>query len=191
MASRGTRYSCRMMMNTIGPAEAGHDQMNLTHDTFTPRNVEGLWQAVLARDAASDGRFVYAVRSTGIYCRPSCPSRRPKRESVSFFAGPDLAEVAGFRECRRCRPRAGAPPAPGVQHVRKAARFIASHADELITLSALAAHVGTSPFHLQRTFARLLGISPRAYQDALRAQRFRHDLRTGKPLTGAIYDAGY
>jgi AraC family transcriptional regulator of adaptative response/methylated-DNA-[protein]-cysteine methyltransferase len=152
---------------------------------------ESLWEAVLARDARSDGRFVYAVRSTGIYCRPSCPSRRPKRESVRFFAGPDVAELAGFRECRRCRPRAGAPPVPGIDHVRKAASFIAAHADEPITLATLASHVGTSPFHLQRTFSRLLGISPRAYQGALRAQRFRHDLRTGKPLTGAIYDAGY
>src|ERR1051325_1099205 len=152
---------------------------------------ENLWQAVMSRDARSDGRFVYAGRSTGIYCRPSCPSRRPKRESVRFFAGPDVAELAGFRECRRCQPRAGAPPAPGLHHVRKAARFIAAHADEPITLATLAAHVGTSPFHLQRTFARVLGISPRAYQDALRAQRFRQDLRTGKPLTGAIYDAGY
>jgi AraC family transcriptional regulator of adaptative response/methylated-DNA-[protein]-cysteine methyltransferase len=187
-----------MMMNTIGPAEAGHYQVKAEAGRYR-MNLDGrrqvtddtLWQAVLARDAASDGRFVYAVRSTGIYCRPSCPSRRPKRESVSFFAGPDLAEVAGFRECRRCRPRAGASPAPGIEHVRKAARFIAAHADEPITLSALAAHVGTSPFHLQRTFARLLGVSPRAYQDALRARRFRGDLRTGKPLTGAIYDAGY
>ena len=152
---------------------------------------EGFWEAVLARDARSDGRFVYGVQSTGVYCRPSCPSRRPKRESVQFFAGPDSAEVAGFRECRRCRPRAGVPPAPGVDHVRKATTFIASHADEPITLAALASHVGTSAFHLQRTFSRLLGISPRAYQDALRAQRFRRDLRTGKPLTGAIYDAGY
>ena len=149
------------------------------------------WEAVLTRDARSDGRFVYAVRSTGIYCRPSCPSRRPKRESVEFYGGPDAAEIAGFRECRRCRPRAGAPPAPGLEHVRKAATYIAAHADAPITLSRLARHVGTSPFHLQRTFSRLLGISPRAYQDALRAQRFRSDLRRGKPLTGAIYDAGY
>ena len=149
------------------------------------------WEAVLARDARSDGRFVYAVRSTGVYCRPSCPSRRPKRESVEFYAGPDAAEIAGFRECRRCRPRAGAPPAPGLEHVRKAATYIAAHADASITLSRLADHVGTSPFHLQRTFSRLLGISPRAYQDALRAQRFRTDLRRGKTLTGAIYDAGY
>ena len=152
---------------------------------------DNLWQAVLARDARSDGRFVYAVQSTGIYCRPSCPSRRPRRESVRFFAGPDVAELAGFRECRRCQPRAGAPPAPGLNHVRKAARFIAAHADEPITLSMLAAHVGTSPFHLQRTFSKLLGISPRGYQDALRAQHFRQDLRSGKPLTGAIYAAGY
>jgi len=140
---------------------------------------DNLWQAVLARDARSDGRFVYAVQSTGIYCRPSCPSRRPRRESVRFFAGPDVAELAGFRECRRCQPRAGAPPAPGLNHVRKAARFIAAHADEPITLSMLAAHVGTSPFHLQRTFSKLLGISPRGYQDALRAQHFRQDLRSG------------
>lgn len=164
---------------------------HLTDETFAPADTDRLWAAVLARDLDSDGRFVYAVQSTGIYCRPSCPSRRPKRSSVRFFAGPDVAELAGFRECRRCRPRAGTSPAPGIAHVRKAVRFIAAHADEAITLSTLAEQVGTSPFHLQRTFSRLLGISPRAYQDALRAQSFRRDLRTGKPVTGAIYDAGY
>jgi AraC family transcriptional regulator of adaptative response/methylated-DNA-[protein]-cysteine methyltransferase len=172
----------RFMMNAIN---------NGTGETVAAAEADRLWAAVLAHDADSDGRFVYAVQSTGIYCRPSCPSRRPKRSSVRFFAGPDVAELAGFRECRRCRPRAGTSPAPGMAHVRKAVRFIASHADEAITLSALAGHVGTSPFHLQRTFSRLLGISPRAYQDALRARRFRRDLRTGKPVTGAIYDAGY
>jgi AraC family transcriptional regulator of adaptative response/methylated-DNA-[protein]-cysteine methyltransferase len=149
------------------------------------------WEAVLARDARSDGRFVYAVRSTGIYCRPSCPSRRPKRESVEFYVGSDAAEVAGFRECRRCRPRAGTPPTPGIDRVRKATAYIAAHVDAPITLAQLASHVGTSTFHLQRTFSRLLGVSPRAYHEALRAQRFRDDLRHGKPLTGAIYDAGY
>jgi AraC family transcriptional regulator of adaptative response/methylated-DNA-[protein]-cysteine methyltransferase len=178
-----------MMTNMMSPAEAGPHVMKLAGRRQVAE--DKLWEAVLARDARSDGRFVYAVRTTGIYCRPSCPSRRPKRESVRFFSGPDVAALAGFRECRRCQPRAGAPPAPGLDHVRKAATFIASHADEAITLSTLAAHVGTSPFHLQRIFSRLLGISPRAYQDALRAQRFRSDLRTGKPLTGAIYDAGY
>ena len=150
-----------------------------------------LWQAVQTRDVRGDGRFVYAVQSTGIYCRPSCPSRRPNRTSVRFFPGPDAAEIAGFRECRRCHPRAGAPPAPGLDHVRKASAFIASHADQPLTLAQLAAHVRTSPFHLQRIFTRILGISPRAYQDALRARRFRQELKRGAPLTGAIYDAGY
>lgn len=163
----------------------------MTHAVSASSASDRLWEAVLARDEHSDGRFVYAVRSTGVYCRPSCPSRRPNRSSVHFFPHPDAAEIAGFRQCRRCHPRAGAPSAPGLDHVRKAAVFIAAHADQPITLSRLAAHVRTSPFHLQRTFTRILGISPRAYQDALRAQRFRHDLRTGKPLLGAIYDAGY
>src|SRR5438876_2218061 len=134
-------YRCAMInaMNVIS-----------INERLAPSEVDGLWEAVLARDARSDGRFVYAVQSTGIYCRPSCPSRRPKRESVRFFPGPDSAELAGFRECRRCHPRAGAPPAPGIDHVRKATAFIASHADEAVTLATLASHVGTSPFHLQR-----------------------------------------
>ena len=149
------------------------------------------WRAVLARDAQSDGRFVYAVRSTGVYCRPSCPSRRPKRQSVVFFTTADSAEIAGFRECRRCRPRGGASRPPAIDRVRKAADFIASRADQALTLGAIASHVGTSPFHLQRTFSQLLGVSPRAYQDALRARRFRGDLRNGKALSAAIYDAGY
>lgn len=156
-----------------------------------PASDASRWRAVLGRDSRSDGRFVYAVRSTGVYCRPSCPSRRPKRQSVVFFANADSAEVAGFRECRRCRPRAGMPRPPAIDHVRKAAEFIASHAEEPLTLGAIASHVGMSPFHLQRTFSQLLGISPRAYQDALRARRFRGDLRNGKTLSAAIYDAGY
>jgi AraC family transcriptional regulator of adaptative response/methylated-DNA-[protein]-cysteine methyltransferase len=163
------------MLNAVSAASSEHRQ----------------WEAVLARDARSDGRFVYAVRTTGVYCRPSCPSRRPRRESVEFYAHPDAAELAGFRACRRCHPRAGAQAAPGIDYVRKACAFIARHADTPITLARLASHVGTSAFHLQRTFTKLVGVSPRAYQAALRAQRFRRDLRDGKPLTGAMYDAGY
>ena len=145
----------------------------------------------MGRDRAADGAFVYAVRTTGIYCRPSCPSRKPRRESVAFYPGPDAAEIAGFRECRRCRPRAGAPAPPGLDHVRRATAFIHAHADEPVTLADLATHVGTSPFHLQRTFSRLVGISPRAYQEAVRAGRFRDGLRDGTPVSGAVYDAGY
>src|SRR5262245_32481947 len=109
-------------------------------DTSTmmhPESDEQLWKAVLTRDAGSDGRFVYAVRSTGVYCRPSCPSRRPLRRSVQFFRSADAAEIAGFRECRRCRPRAGAPPTPGLFHVQKAAAFIADRVDEPVTLAEL------------------------------------------------------
>ena len=122
---------------SLRPAEAGRygttgTQSEVGNDGMTgTQSAERLWDAVLARDARSDGHFVYAVRSTGIYCRPSCPSRRPNRDSVRFFSGPDAAEVAGFRECRRCHPRAGVAPAPGLDSVRKAAAYIASHADRL------------------------------------------------------------
>lgn len=150
-----------------------------------------LWQAVVARDAAAARSFVYGVRTTGIYCRPGCPSRRPKRESVAFFPGPDAAEVAGFRECRRCRPRAGVPVAAGVAPVRRACAYIASHVGDQLRLAEVARAARTSPFHLQRTFTRLIGLSPRAYQEALRARHFRADLRNGVPVSDAVYGAGY
>jgi AraC family transcriptional regulator of adaptative response/methylated-DNA-[protein]-cysteine methyltransferase len=156
-----------------------------------PRADESRWEAVLARNAAADGAFVYAVRTTGVYCRPSCPSRKPRRDSVAFYPGPDAAEVAGFRECRRCRPRAGAPVPAGLSVVRRALAIIQAHAEEPLTLADVARHVGTSPFHLQRTFSKLVGISPRAYQDAVRAGKFRDGLRDGTPVSGAVYDAGY
>jgi AraC family transcriptional regulator, regulatory protein of adaptative response / methylated-DNA-[protein]-cysteine methyltransferase len=149
------------------------------------------WASVLARDAQADGAFVYAVRTTGVYCRPSCPSRRPRRESVVFFAGPDAAELAGFRGCRRCHPRAGVPAPAGLEEVRRACAFIHQRAAQSLTLAQIAAHVGGSPFHLQRTFTKLVGISPRAYHEAVRAGRFRDGLRSGTMVSGAVYDAGY
>ena len=149
------------------------------------------WASVLARDSHADGAFVYAVRSTGVYCRPSCPSRRPRRESVIFFAGPTAAELAGFRECRRCHPRAGVAAPAGLDEVRRACAFIQRNAAQPLTLAHIATHAGASPFHLQRTFTKLVGISPRAYQEAVRAGRFRDGLRNGTPVSGAVYDAGY
>jgi AraC family transcriptional regulator of adaptative response/methylated-DNA-[protein]-cysteine methyltransferase len=164
----------------------------MTHAMHSiPSADESCWASVLARDGRADGQFVYAVRTTGVYCRPSCPSRRPKRQSVAFFAGPDAAELAGFRACKRCHPRAGVPVPAGLEDVREACTFIQQHAEEPLTLAEVAAHVGMSPFHLQRTFTRLVGISPRAYQDAVRAERFRDGLRLGTPVSGAVYDAGY
>src|SRR5690349_4831794 len=126
------------------------------------------WQAVAARDARFDGSFVYAVRSTGIYCRPSCPSRRPRRPHVAFFPLPEAAERAGFRSCLRCRPRTVRLRDPQAERVQKVCRYIAEHLEEPLTLARLGRFAGSAPHHLQRTFKHLMGITPRAYADALR-----------------------
>src|SRR5438105_9476480 len=112
------------------------------------------WQAVLSRDARFDGRIFFAVRSTGIYCRPSCPARRPRREQVVFFRVPEAAEHAGFRSCLRCRPRNAVTADPQVEMVRRACRFIEAKAGELPTLEDLSTHTGVSRYHLQRVFKR-------------------------------------
>jgi len=148
------------------------------------------WQAVLGRDRSRDGAFVYAVSSTGIYCRPSCPSRRPRRERVTFFDLPEAAEQAGYRPCQRCTPRRIAAADPRLERIRRACRFIEAH-EGVATLDELGAHVGLSPFHLQRTFKQVLGITPRQYGDATRLGRVRALLRAGDDVSGAIYEAGY
>jgi AraC family transcriptional regulator of adaptative response/methylated-DNA-[protein]-cysteine methyltransferase len=147
------------------------------------------WDAVLARNASQDGRFVFAVASTGVYCRPSCPSRRPRRENVSFFLRPEEAEKAGFRACLRCRPRsAGSGPA---ELVKAICRYIDQHLDEPVTLGLLGRQFRQSPFHLQRTFKRVLGITPKAYADSRRMDSLKRNLRAGHSVTRAMYDAGY
>src|SRR5690242_16321763 len=148
------------------------------------------WRAVERRDPRFDGRFVYAVRSTRIYCRPSCPSRRPARQRVTFYAAPDAAEEAGYRACRRCHPRE-ARLAPAAVAVERARLHIEQNPDQGVTLSSLAAQVGMSPFHLQRTFKRLIGVSPREYQDSLRVTRFKSRLRSGDTVSRATYEAGF
>ena len=150
---------------------------------------EEKWRAVERRDSRFDGQFVYAVKSTRVYCKPSCPSRRPLRARVDFYAAPDAAEEAGYRACRRCRPRESAP-ATAVA-VERARRYIEAHPDVTITLSMLAREVGVSPFHLQRTFKRLLGVSPREYGDALRVTNFKSRLRAGETVSRATYEAGF
>jgi AraC family transcriptional regulator of adaptative response/methylated-DNA-[protein]-cysteine methyltransferase len=159
-------------------------------DVTDSTRTETLWQAVRSRDAASDGRFVFAVRSTGIYCRPSCPARRPRRRNVVFFALPEAAERAGFRACRRCRPRE-APVDRRAQWIQRVCRYIDSHPEGPITLAALSAEAGLSPHHLQRTFRQVLGITPRQYADARRVGQFKAGLKGGRDVTEAIYDAGY
>jgi AraC family transcriptional regulator, regulatory protein of adaptative response / methylated-DNA-[protein]-cysteine methyltransferase len=148
-----------------------------------------LWTAVRDRDARWDDVFVYAVRSTGIYCRPTCPSRRPRRSGVSFFAIPDAAERAGYRACRRCHPRERVPAA--VDRVRKACAVLASRLDETPPLAALARIVGGNPHHLLRTFKQSLGVSPREYADACRVGCLKERLRAGGGVAAATYDAGY
>jgi AraC family transcriptional regulator of adaptative response/methylated-DNA-[protein]-cysteine methyltransferase len=148
------------------------------------------WQAVLDRNGASDGKFVFAVSSTGIYCRPSCPSKRPKRENVTFFRRPQEAETAGFRECMRCRPKAIAGN-PRQELIKSVCRYIEQHLDEPVTLSRLGAEFHQSPFHLQRTFKAVLGITPKQYADSCRMRGFRQKLKAGHSVTRAMHDAGY
>ena len=154
-------------------------------------NDEQQWQAVQQRDQSADGAFVYAVRSTGIYCRPTCPSRRPGRAQVVFFAGPDEAEQGGFRACRRCHPRESAMPAHPPEWVQQACRYIEAHAGEPLTLAALSSELNVSAYHLQRTFKRALGVSPRQYAEAQRLARLKTSLKQTDSVTTALYDAGY
>ncbi len=149
------------------------------------------WQSVLARNAEAEGAFVYAVRTTGIYCRPTCPSRRPRREHVAFFALPEAAEQAGFRACRRCHPEQATIRDPQVAVVQRVCRAIAANPEEPPTLASLGAAVGLSPFHMQRTFKRVMGITPRQYADACRMDRLKGELRKGEAVTSALYGAGY
>jgi AraC family transcriptional regulator of adaptative response/methylated-DNA-[protein]-cysteine methyltransferase len=146
------------------------------------------WSLVLARDAKADGRFVYAVKSTGVFCRPSCPSRRPKVENVEFFDSPIQAQQAGYRACRRCTPLERNPQA---QKVEAACRYIDQNLDITLSLTAISRHLAISPFHFQRLFKRILGISPREYQQARRAGKFRQALLSDGSVTDAIYEAGY
>jgi AraC family transcriptional regulator of adaptative response/methylated-DNA-[protein]-cysteine methyltransferase len=146
---------------------------------------------VLTRDARADGTFYYAVTSTGVFCRPSCPSRRPRRDRVRFFDTPAAAEDAGFRACRRCHPTSVRHRQVIAAPLAKAAAYLARHIDEPVTLTALAKVAQLSPAHFQRQFKRALGVSPREYQSALRADRFRHSLRRGRDVTTAMYEAGY
>lgn len=147
------------------------------------------WRAVLARDARHDADFVFAVLSTGIYCRPSCPARRPGRRQVLFFSEPHAAERQGFHPCRRCRPRETA--GPGAALIERAARFLSSRSGEPIRLHDLARALGASPSHLQRTFRRTLGISPRHFVEALRMGRFRALVRSGASVTQSLYESGF
>ena len=149
------------------------------------------WEAVIDHDRRMDGIFFYAVLTTGVYCRPSCAARRPKRSNVLFFQDRDAAERAGFRPCRRCRPQNETAMDPQAELVERVCRYIDAHLDEPVTLSGISRAVGLSPFHLQRTFKALLGITPRGYADARRLENLKANLQEGHSVTRSMYDAGY
>lgn len=150
------------------------------------------WRAVVERDAGFTGRFVYGVASTRVYCLPTCPARRPRREGVLFFANPDEAESAGFRACKRCHPRGDAED-NGVALVERLCEYIEERLEDEgpVKLAELSEHVGVSPYHLQRTFKRVTGISPRHYVEARRLERLKIELKEETSVTAALYDTGY
>ena len=156
----------------------------------TPARDEERWQAVKRRDPAFDGKFLFAVRTTGIYCRPSCASRPAKHENVSFFETGAAAEKAGYRACKRCRPDELGAPDPQVEAVKRACERI-EQAEEAPKLADLAASVGLSPYHFHRVFKAITGVTPKAYAAETRARRAADGLRTAGTVTEAIYDAGF
>jgi len=161
--------------------------MAVTSNETTRISSSAAWHAVERRDSTYDGRFVYGVRSTGVFCKPSCPSRRALRANVEFFSTTAEAERAGFRACRRCKPTdAGVHPA-----VERAREYLDAHTDRLVSLDELAAAVGMSASHVQRSFKRVVGASPKAYQAEARMQRFKARLRAGDTVSRATYEAGF
>jgi len=148
------------------------------------------WEAVLKRDRLSDGKFVYVAVTTGIYCRPSCPSRRPHRRNVLIFQTYEDAERQGYVACLRCNPRANSLTR-AEKSIQVALDHIENHLDEPITLNSLSAVSGLSPNHLQQTFTRIVGLSPKSFLDARRLTRFKQKMRFGESITRACYSAGY
>jgi AraC family transcriptional regulator of adaptative response/methylated-DNA-[protein]-cysteine methyltransferase len=146
------------------------------------------WTAVLKREMAADGAFFYGVRTTGVFCRPSCASRLPRRENVDFFGSADEARAAGYRECKRCQP-GGLPRELDI--VNRACAALDADPQQRLTLAQLSEAVHVSPFHLQRLFKRVVGVSPRQYQAAQRGAALRDALQRGADVTRATVDAGF
>ena len=148
------------------------------------------WAAVVARDKRADGTFITAVKTTGIYCRPSCTARRPLRENVSFYATCAEAEAAGFRACKRCKPNAPIGDGEHTAKIAQACRLIET-AEAAPSLDALAAHAGLSRYHFHRVFKAATGVTPKAYAVAHRRKRVGEALKGDKSVTEAIYEAGF
>jgi AraC family transcriptional regulator, regulatory protein of adaptative response / methylated-DNA-[protein]-cysteine methyltransferase len=182
MAPAQTR-SAKQTTANLKPATAANRSASRAAQDFQ-------WEAVIHRDSSRDGQFVFAVSTTGVYCRPSCAARRPRRENVTFYAGPEQAEKGGFRACLRCRPKSFSGH-PQSDFAKEVCRYIEQHLDEPITLERLSKEFHQSPFHLQRRFKSALGITPREYADSCRLRQLKRNLQAGDNVTRAMYDAGY
>lgn len=172
-----------MTTNTMG-------SIGITDKASPPMTDEERWAALRSRDKAADGVFYYSVRTTGVYCRPSCASRPARPENVAFHATREEAEAAGFRPCRRCHPDQLGLEAQRADAVARACRLI-EQAEEEPRLDELASAVGMSRFHFHRVFKEVTGVTPRAYAAARRAERVRQGLTTGGTVTEAVYEAGF
>ena len=157
--------------------------------SYTSTTDDERWQAVLDRDAAADGQFIFAVQTTGIFCRPSCRARHALRQNVRFFENADAAQRAGFRPCKRCRPDTLSPEQHKIDSVARACRLLEQ--DTPVTLEALAQAVAVSPYHFHRMFKSVTGMTPKAWQQAWRARRLRESLAAGNAVTQAVLDAGF
>lgn len=167
------------MTTTVNPTQ--QRQLATEHDLYT---------ALLERDPRVDGRVFYGITSTGIYCRPTCPARKPLQKNVRFFLSADAAERAGFRACRRCHPRQAVVD-PRMAIVERVVSDVGEHLDGDCSLQAVAERVGASAAHLHRTFKAMLGITLKGYVDARRLEHVRGSLRSGRDVTNALYDAGF
>lgn len=168
--------------------------LTTNRSTSTPSfsvSEEILWQAVLNRDSSFDSKVFYGVRSTGIYCRFTCPSRKPNRSQVSFFYSPQAAEEQGFRACKRCQPQNATPPNLARDKVLAVCRYIEAQCDHIPTLVELSTKVELSPSHLQRIFKQIVGVSPFEYSTAHRTERLKQQLHQGEKITHALYEVGY
>ena len=181
-----------MNQNTMNQNSTNQSRMTQSTaqsgSTIAPSAAARFWRATLSRDVRADGTFVLAVRSTRIYCRPSCPARRPLRRNVVFFRTREEAEKQGFRPCLRCKPNEVAGP---VALVERATRQLLESGEDTVRFGTLARSLGTTPATLRRAFMQVTGLRPRELAEALRLARFKKMLRAGKSITDALYETGY
>jgi AraC family transcriptional regulator, regulatory protein of adaptative response / methylated-DNA-[protein]-cysteine methyltransferase len=182
-------------MRIVGPRPSWDKSSRLVSAKVSSKSEIGLsvaneaaWDAVLRKDRHYDGKFVYAAVTTGIYCRPSCPARNPQRRNTLIFWTVAEAETQGYTACLRCHPNS---LAPAEKSIKAALDYIEAHLDHVITLNTLSQVSGLSPHHLQETFKRIVGLSPKSFCDARRIARFKQHLRAGQSISGACYEVGY